>query len=260
MSEQAEEYVVETEAVDESIDEATTTDTGEPETKPEQVDAEPEQLEQHAEQTVPLQAMLEERRKRQEYQHFIEEMRAKEQQPAPQQQPTAGEPRLEDFDDYDKYQRAMVDHRVQQQLGGYVAQQRQQQAVQQFTARLEAASSSEGKPADFQQRVSEVFQDRELPISQVMAEVILTDDTGPDLAYYLHANPKEMRRISNMAGAAQAAAMGRLAERLANKRVSVSGAPPPVKSVRTSKGNASPDPSKMSTDEWMAWRRKQIQT
>lgn len=50
--------------------------------------------------------------------------------------------------------------------------------------------------------------------------------------------------------------MGKVAARKAGKSEQTQ-APAPVTTVRTS-GGASKDPSKMSTEEWMAWRNKQV--
>lgn len=50
--------------------------------------------------------------------------------------------------------------------------------------------------------------------------------------------------------------MGKVASRKAGKSEQTQ-APAPVTTVRTS-GGASKDPSKMSTEEWMAWRNKQV--
>lgn len=253
MSEQVENVEVEGDPVVDEIEQISEPDGSDDAGDQVQGDADPK----HEEQTVPLSAMLDERRKRQEYQHFVEEMRENEQrrqQQAPQQTDD-GSPTLEQFGgNFEAWQRALVDHR----LASIDNERKRQQVVQQFNTRLESAVSDASKPGDYQARIDQLFNDRNLPISQAMAEVILTEESGPDLAYYLHANPKEMRRIFSLSPIAQATAMARIADKISQKSVSVTGAPPPTKPVRTSKGSASVDPSKMSTDEWMEWRRKQI--
>lgn len=249
--------VVESDVTPEKVTEGTGETVAEQ--APETVDAAPkEQHEETAETRGLREALQAERRKRQEAQQFVEDIRNAERQQAKPQAPAApqGVPQPSQFDDYDEYQQALIDHRVQAQMAQASRAQAQQQALSAFQARVD--KGAEGKPADFQERIASMLSDEGLPVTPAMAEVIVGDDAGPDLAYHLHANPQEMHRIARMAPAAQAAHLGRLAERISNEKVTPSGAPPPVKPVRASTGNAVTDPEKMSTPEWMRWRQKQL--
>lgn len=201
-----------------------------------------------------LAALQAERRKRQERDQLIEELRGQSQKQQQTQQ--TGEPKLSDFDDYDQYQRALVRYETQQAISAQQETHRRQSVVSDFHGRVEAVTKD--RPADYAQRIARAMTDPDLPISQHMASVILEHPSGPDIAYHLEANPAELARISRMSPAMQIAELGGLSEKLRAKGNSVSGAPPPVKPVSGSKGSAAKDPDKMSGSEYRAWRKQRI--
>lgn len=208
-----------------------------------------------------LEALQAERKKRQEYQAFVERMRADEQQGGQAQQqgfqgPSGGEPRVEDFRDETEYNRALIRYEAQQIANQQAAVQARGQALQSFSKKVESAKAKD-RPEDFQASIEDLFQDDSLNISPVVAQAILTDDHGPDLAYYLRQNPKQLDRLARMPPANQAMEMGRMSERMKRKAPTASAAPKPVTPVRTSNAEAVVDPNKMSTDEWIRWRNKQ---
>jgi len=65
-----------------------------------------------------------------------------------------------------------------------------------------------------------------------MAESIRASDIGPEVAYYLGANPKEAERISRLAPIMQAKEIGRIEAKLAND--------PPVKRTTSAPAPISP--------------------
>jgi hypothetical protein len=94
-----------------------------------------------------------------------------------------------------------------------------------------------------------------------MAQTIQSSDIGPDVAYYLGANPKEADRISRLAPYVQAKEIGRIEAKLASEPMvkKTSSAPPPFTPVTPSSKGASTydttDPrsiKSMSTSEWIA--------
>lgn len=242
------------------------TDTGEQEADAEPREPRPPENPERERQGL-LAALEAERAKRREYQSFLEEMRAQERAtPKPDDAPTRpdGEPRIEEYQSWDQYQAAVraydrqqvlseIEQRQQAQAQAY----RQQQALRGFQARVDAADD---RPEDYSVKIASMFSDPSLPVSPAMAEVILEDDAGPDLAYHLSANPAELRRIAGLTPARQVAALGRLAERLSSGQMRVSSAPPPVKPVKSSTSAASKDPDKMSMSEWVQWRRAQLKS
>jgi hypothetical protein len=109
---------------------------------------------------------------------------------------------------------------------------------------------------DFEQ----VAYNPKLPITDVMAETIRASDVGPDVAYYLGANPKEADRISRLPPFLQAKELGKIEVRLTDnppvKRTT--SAPAPITPVTARSGNNpsfdTTDPrsiKNMSTSEWI---------
>jgi len=117
---------------------------------------------------------------------------------------------------------------------------------------------------DFEQ----VAYNPNLPITNVMAETIQASDIGPDLAYYLGANPKEADRISRLSPYLQAKEIGRLEVKLTTEPMTkkVSNAPEPISPNKPRSASApvldTTDPrsiKSMTTSQWIeAERLRQI--
>lgn len=109
----------------------------------------------------------------------------------------------------------------------------------------------------------EVTRSQDLPISPHMAEVIAESDDGPALAYYLGKNLEIAERIASLPFGAAARELGRIEERLAAERAkakekAVSKAPPPTPKLDASEAEVEKDPEKMSMNDWLKWREKQL--
>jgi len=177
------------------------------------------------------------------------EQQARQVAPAvPNEVPTA-----EQFDSpqaYADYIRAEAQKLVQQQE----FQKQQAAIVEAYHDKEEEARS---KYDDFEQ----VAYNPNLRITDVMAETIRGSDVGPDVAYYLGANPKEADRISRMAPILQAKEIGKIEAKLATEPPvkKTSSAPAPFQPV-TARSVGSPaydttDPRSvktMSTSDWIA--------
>jgi hypothetical protein len=96
--------------------------------------------------------------------------------------------------------------------------------------------------------------------SDVMQNVILQSDNGPEIAYFLGSaeNRDVAEKIRSLPPARQAYEIGKLETNilLAKKTKKVPGAPPPIKPVGMGGTGGEKDPSEMSTAEWMAWDKK----
>ena len=163
--------------------------------------------------------------------------------------------------DPDAYAEALATRKAEELLAKREAEREQMALLEAYHDREEAARE---KYDDFEQ----VAYNPSLPITTVMAQTIQASDLGPDLAYYLGANPKEADRISRLPQFLQAKEIGRIEARLADNPPvkKTTNAPPPIKPV-TAKGASAgayetTDPrsiSSMSTSEWIeAERRRQI--
>jgi hypothetical protein len=192
-----------------------------------------------------------------------------ERQAPPQAEATPEEqaPKESDFQDYGAYQRAMVGYEARQQVRAEIkAEQARQQSAQQQTAQARAAQESQQRQAKLVEDGRAKFDDFDevalgdhARITPIMAEALsLEDKSGPEIAYYLGKKPDEAARIAALPPARQIMEIGRLAERIqAAGKKTVSKATPPIKPVSGARASSVKDPSKMTMDEYAAYRDKQ---
>ena len=166
----------------------------------------------------------------------------------------AADPRPEQFDSTESYADALAMKKAEQLLYERDMQRQQTEVLGAYHDREEEARN---KYDDFEQ----VAYNPSLKITTVMAQTIQSSDIGPDVAYYLGANPKEADRISRLAPYVQAKEIGRIEAKLASEPMvkKTSSAPPPFTPVTASSKGASTydttDPrsiKSMSTSEWIA--------
>lgn len=166
----------------------------------------------------------------------------------------AADPRPEQFDSTESYADALAMKKAEQLLYERDVQRQQTEVLGAYHDREEEARN---KYDDFEQ----VAYNPSLKITTVMAQTIQSSDIGPDVAYYLGANPKEADRISRLAPYVQAKEIGRIEAKLALEPMvkKTSSAPPPFTPVTASSKGASTydttDPrsiKSMSTSEWIA--------
>ena len=161
-------------------------------------------------------------------QRQLDELKA---QSAPKAAASDGAPRIEQFDDIEKWRAAVEKHASDKAVKDYEAKQRTT-AQQQANTRLaseweERVSAAEEKYEDF----SDVVGDMKAVNPVTMA--IMGAENGTDIAYYLGKNLKEAQALSALNPIAQMLAIGKLSERLATK-------PPEAK--QPSKAPAPPTP------------------
>lgn len=183
----------------------------------------------------------------------------------------APKPKLEQYSDLEQYTEAAAKYEAErlfreqmtlQQRAYGEAQQRHQEMVQQQQAqqryqqvlsqKLDAATK---KFPDF----LDVVTSEELPGIQGTPafSAILESDLGAEVMYYLGKNPSRAHQIVALSPIGQAREIGRIEAALQSGKI-VSSAPPPPDTVGSGKGGAGRDPAKMSYDEFVAYRRKQI--
>lgn len=101
---------------------------------------------------------------------------------------------------------------------------------------------------DFYQKVHE---DKSLPFSPPLVEMIADMDRGPEVAYYLATNKHELQRLAEMPPTRAAIELGKIEAGLALPKPKVkSTAPPPIKSLKGSMAEAEPDLSKMDFNSY----------
>jgi hypothetical protein len=148
---------------------------------------------------------------------------------APKTESTEGAPRLEQFDDIEKYAAAREKYAAEKALKEFETRQKQehqkqfqQKLVSAWEERLEKAAE---KYDDFEDIVGTLQPTNPLTIAIMRAE------NGADIAYHLGKNPKEAMRIASLSDPLeQVLAVGQLGARLSlepPKAKTPSKAPPP---------------------------------
>jgi hypothetical protein len=126
--------------------------------------------------------------------------------------------------------------------------QRERHAARQsFEAQVEEAK---GRYVDY----DAVARAPDVPVSDFMADLIVTSDMGPDVLYHLGQNRALAAQIAQMPQVEAARAIGRIEATLnAPKPRTETQAPAPITPVKGS-GGVVRDPEKMTAPEWAAYR------
>ena len=172
------------------------------------------------------------------------------------------EPRIDNFDDFDKYVAAKAEwiaskkiNETLQERERRIAEERvstaHAKAVDSWNKQLEKATA---ELPDF----TEVIESSDVPMSDFMRDAIIDSDLGPKVAYWLANNPDEAKKIAFMSPLATVKAIGRIEERLESQAKAPkkpTGAPAPLKPVG-GKASVQKDPGQMSDAEYLEWRKK----
>lgn len=172
------------------------------------------------------------------------------------------EPRIDNFDDFDKYVAAKAEWIASKKINETL-QERERRAAE------ERVAAAHYKAVDgWQQRVEqataelpdfeEVLSSSDVPMSDFMRDAIIDSDLGPKVAYWLANNPDEAKKIASMSPLATVKAIGRLEERLESQAKAPkkpTSAPAPLTPVG-GKASVAKDPGKMSDAEYLEWRKK----
>jgi len=169
---------------------------------------------------------------------------------APKPTEQVGEPRLDQFDDIEKYAKAKADYAKEQALKERDTTERTKslQAAQQeiVSSWEEKATKAEDKYDDFDEVVGNIQ-----PVDAVSV-AIMSADNGADVAYYLGKNLKEAQRIMEIRNPiAQSVAIGKLAAKLESEPPvpkQPSKAPAPITPVS---GNAAAPSDEIAPDDDM---------
>jgi hypothetical protein len=187
-----------------------------------------------------------------------------------QPEPSAARPKPEDFQDYDAYVEALADWKAEEKArklrDELKAESEKTRAKTEADRRMEAFRAAESKVRATVQDYDEAIQDaQDTPMTQVMFDVILESEVGPNLLYHLAKNPDEAERIAHLSPARQAAEIGKLEDKLAQQlkdppKPKASNAPPPVNPVRARGSASTPrlDDPNLSMEEYSRLRRKQL--
>ena len=174
-------------------------------------------------------------------------------------------PQEADFATYEEYQASlnayksiqMLDERTKAQATREheQSQERVKAAKQARMAELQQnwvqqANDARTRYPDFD---SVVMAER-TPLSAIMQEMVMDSDLGAEIAYQLCKNPDEALAIGRLSPLEQARRLGALEASLSRPPASkVTKAPDPVTPIGGA-GGATADPTKMTVDQYRAWR------
>lgn len=187
------------------------------------------------------------------------EQQARMAEPQPAERPS--EPlSLEQFDSIEAYADAVAEAKAAELVREREHRQRSREIDNAYAEREEAARS---RYNDFEL----VAYNRDLPITEAMAETIKVSDIGPDIAYWLGSNLSEADRISRLPPLLQAREIGKIEASLIAQppKKKTSSAPDPITPVTARAVNPgvvdTTDPRStqtMSTDEWIKAERQRV--
>lgn len=187
----------------------------------------------------------------------LNELRAKV---TPTPQADGAEPKLDQYDDIEKYAKAKADYQAKKAVQEYEKKQREQNSQAQ-TARIsteweERAERGSSKYDDWEDVVGDIKPTHPLTIA------IMRASNGEDVAYHLGKNTKEASRIAGLDPLSQVMAIGELSARLAltpPKAKTPSKAPAPIAPVTGTSSPPSDAPSEQDDMQtWMRKRQKQV--
>lgn len=179
------------------------------------------------------------------------------------QQAANEKPTPDKFDDYNAYVEALTDWKAEQAVTKQMQQRAaaQQQEVRQTTWAERQAQARASMP-DY----DEVVGSSDTPLAQHVADVMLESDHGPALAYHFARNPEVLSRLNGMSPLQAAREVGRIEASLAKGTPAAPAAAPAVRTTSAPKpaspiagqGRATtPDPTRMSMDEYRKYRAGQ---
>lgn len=170
-------------------------------------------------------------------------------------------PTVEQFKDYGEFVEALADWKADQKVSERLsardadaaksADQRVQETKQQTFAERQASVKTSIPDYDA------VVGSADVAISPHLSEAILDSDKGPELVYHLAKNPAEAARLSALSPLAAARELGRIEATLEKPAKAVTKAPAPMKPTAGTGSSATTDPSKMTNEEYRAYRAKQ---
>ena len=134
-------------------------------------------------------------------------------------------PPVDQFESPEAYAEALAEQKAHELIS-----KREQAKAQAMV--LESYHDKEEQARDKYDDFEQVAYNPNLRITDVMAQTIQSSDVGPDVAYYLGANPKEADRIARLSPFMQAKEIGVIEAKLVNN--------PPVKKTTSAPAPISP--------------------
>jgi hypothetical protein len=180
-------------------------------------------------------------------------------------------PDPKDFDDYDDYNEALTDWKVDQKLAKRDEDRQTEAKKSEFKKSQESKIERYTKGIDAAKEIyddfDEVIEEYDGPLTIGMQQALVDSDIGPQVAYYLAKHPKEAEKIGAMRSIIEInKAIGKIEAKLEaqndqddkaadDEKPKVSKSPPPINPVKGSSKNKK-DPDDLSYEEYMQERKK----
>ena len=234
-------------------------------TKSETTEVGAESGSEHLEEVVPKRNKVQERIDKLTAEKYrlrgeLDAMKRMQQQPQQVQQPaTQPKPDRSQFPDDASFIEALTDYKVATRVPEIVAQHVKQTtasvAEQQFTTR---EAQYKAQVADYDDVIADAA---DVPISQPVAEAILSSDNGPAIRYYLATHQDEVGKLNGLSPTLAGIQLGKIEARLTaetNGDRKVSQAKPPITPVKIAGASGRVDESKLSDQDWFRLERKRM--
>ena len=173
----------------------------------------------------------------------------------------ASKPKIEDYTDYNDYNEALTDWKVDQKLADIENRKAQENERKNNQSEAERTKERQNDLIEAGERKYDDFEDVVKSDKQTYSRAaylsILESDMSADIVYHLAKNQDEAKRIADLPAYAQAKEIGKLEDRLAEKKpVKASSAPKPIEPIGGSSANTK-SVEDMSVAEYTAMRAKQ---
>jgi chemotaxis protein histidine kinase CheA len=176
-------------------------------------------------------------------------------QPAPQ----PNKPDRSQFQDDASFVEALTDWKVAVKVPELVAQQVQKNTASatetEFMAREKTYKAT---VTDYDDVIADAA---DVPISQPVAEAILSSENGPGLRYYLATHQEELSKLNGLTPTLAGIHLGRIEAKLqpeTAEKKKVSQASPPISPVKISGASGRVDEAKLSDNDWFKLERKRM--
>lgn len=193
----------------------------------------------------------------------LDELRSR---PEPQRQANqgTGEPRLEQFDNFDEYIAARdsyLERKFEEKLS---SRDRKEQETRQQREAEKVSEDWAKRLTDIRKEVpdyDELIEAADIQVSQAMAQAITESDIGPRVALYLANHPDEAETMFGLSTSATLRAVGRIEAKIEAEgaKKQISSAPKPIKPVTGNGSAANNGPQdNQSVEDWMKARNAQL--
>jgi len=176
-------------------------------------------------------------------------------------EPTAAKPKVDDYENWEDFNEALTDWKVDRKLEAIEQQKSQKEAVRSQQSESERINEKQTELLESGERKYDDFEDVVKSDNTVYSRAaylsILESDQSADIVYYLAKNQDDAKRIAALPAYAQAKEIGKLEDKLsAKKPVKTSSAPKPIEPIGSGTASAK-SPEEMSTAEYTEYRAKQ---